>query len=83
MDSSWQRKEAEGTPHKQLRTPTTPMTALLANTPAQAETMLYTLARAAADIRLHVNSDNKEYICFNQRGDIATLNGRSLTSSPT
>ena len=26
MVSSWQRKEAEGTPHKLLRTQTTPMT---------------------------------------------------------
>ena len=26
MASSWQRKEAEGTPQKQLPTPTTPMT---------------------------------------------------------
>ena len=27
---------------------------------------------------LHVNADKTEFICFNQRGDIFTLNGRSL-----
>ena len=51
---------------------------LLANTPAQAETLLYGLEWAAADIGLHVNADKTEYVCFNQRGDIFTLNGSSL-----
>ena len=41
--------------------------ALLANTPAQAETQLHSLERAAAGIGLHVNADKTEYICFNQK----------------
>ena len=52
--------------------------ALLANTPAQAETMLYSLEWAAAGIGLHVKTDKMEYMCFNQRSDISTLNGSSL-----
>ena len=52
--------------------------ALLANTPTQAETMLYSLKWAAAGISLHVNVDKTEYMCFNQRGNISTLNGTSL-----
>ena len=52
--------------------------AILANTRAQAETLLHSLERAACDIGLYVNADKTEYICFNQRGDISTLNGSSL-----
>ena len=52
--------------------------ALLANTPAQAETLLYSLEWAVGDIGLHVNADKMEYMCFNQRGDISTLKGRPL-----
>ena len=52
--------------------------ALLANTPAQAETLLHSLELAVADIGPHVNADKTEYMCFNQRGDISTLNGSSL-----
>ena len=52
--------------------------ALLANTHAQAETLLHSLERAAAGIGLHVNAHKTEYICFNQRGNISTLNGSSL-----
>ena len=52
--------------------------ALLANTPAQAETLLHSLEQAAAGISLHVNADKREYMCFNQRGNISTLNGSSL-----
>ena len=51
---------------------------LLANTPTQAETQLHSLERAAADIGLHVNAHKTEYMCFNQRGNISTLNGSSL-----
>ena len=51
---------------------------LLANTPTQAKTLLHGLEQAAAGIGLHVNTDKMEYMCFNQRGDIATLNGSSL-----
>ena len=52
--------------------------ALLANSPTQAETLLHSLERTAAGIDLHVNADKTEYMCFNQRGDISTLNGSSL-----
>ena len=54
------------------------MTALLANAPAQAETLLHSLERAAAGIGLHFNAHQTEYMCFNQTGDISTLNGSSL-----
>ena len=45
--------------------------AILANTPAQAETPLHSLERAAAGIGLHVNTYKTEYMCFNQTGDIS------------
>ena len=44
--------------------------ALLANTPAQLETLLHSLERVAGGIGLHVNANKTEYMCFNQRGDI-------------
>ena len=52
--------------------------AILANTPAQAETLLHSLERAAASIGLYVNAHKTEYMCFNQTGDISTLGGGSL-----
>ena len=52
--------------------------ALLANAPAQAETLLHSLEQASAGIGLHVNAHKIEYMCFNQTGDISTLNGSSL-----
>ena len=52
--------------------------ALLANTPAQVETLLHCLERTAAGISLHVNADKMEYLCFDQKVDIFTLNGSSL-----
>ena len=48
--------------------------ALLANTPAQA----HNLERAAGGISLHVNTGKTEFMCFNQRSEISTRNGRSL-----
>ena len=51
---------------------------LLANTPNQAETLLHSLERAAAGIELHVNAHKTEFMCFNQKGDISTLDGTSL-----
>ena len=50
--------------------------AILANTPTQAETLLHSLERAAGG--LHVNAHKTEYMCFNQTGDISTLDGTSL-----
>ena len=52
--------------------------ALLANTTAQAETLLHSLKQTAASIGLHVNANQTEYMCFNQTGDISTLNGSPL-----
>ena len=51
---------------------------ILANTPNQAETLLHSLEWAAAGIGLHVNAHKTEYMCFNQTGDISTLEGTSL-----
>ena len=55
-----------------------PITAILAITPNQAETLLHSLEQAAAGIGLHVNAHKTEYMCFNQIGDISTLDGSSL-----
>ena len=52
--------------------------AILANTPKQAETLLHSLERAAAGIGPHVNEHKTEYMCFNQIGDITTLDGTPL-----
>ena len=52
--------------------------ALLANTPNQEETLLHSLERAAAGIGLHVNAHKTEYMCYNQTGNITTLDGASL-----
>ena len=52
--------------------------AMLANTPNQAETLLHSLERAAAGIGLHVNAYKTEYMCYNQTGDISTLDGTPL-----
>ena len=52
--------------------------ALLANAPAQAETQLHSLEWAAAGIGLYVNAHKMEYMCFNQTGNISTLNGSVL-----
>ena len=54
------------------------MTALLPNPPAQAETLLHSLERAAAGIGLDINAHKMEYMCFNQTGDIYTLGASSL-----
>ena len=52
--------------------------AILANTPNQAETLLHSLERAAAGIGFHVNAHKTEYMCYNQTGDISTLDGTPL-----
>ena len=52
--------------------------AFLANTPNQAETLLRSLEGAPAGIGLHVNAHKTEYMCYNQTGNIATLDGASL-----
>ena len=52
--------------------------AILANTPNKAETQLHSLERAAAGIVLHVNAHETEYMCYNQAGEITTLDGTLL-----
>ena len=53
--------------------------AILANTPNQAETLLHSLEQAtAASIGLYVNAHKTEYMCYNQTGDISTLDGTPL-----
>ena len=52
--------------------------AILANTLDQAETLLHSLERAAANIGLYVNAHKTEYMCYNQTGDISTLEGTPL-----
>ena len=52
--------------------------AILANTPDQAETLLHSLERAAANIGLYVNAHKTEYMCYNQTEDISTLEGTPL-----
>ena len=52
--------------------------ALLANRPNKAETLLHSLERATAGIGHHVNAHKTEYMCYNQTGDISTLDGTTL-----
>ena len=72
------KKEAEYTPHKLLREQTTLMTQRFWQIHPQAESLLHTLEWVAGGIGLHVNTDKTEYTCFNQRGDISTLNSGPL-----
>ena len=51
---------------------------LLANISTQPKTLLHSQECTAAGVGLHVNAHKMEYMCFNQRGDISTLNGSSL-----
>ena len=52
--------------------------AILANAPAQAETLLQSLEQAIAGIGLQVNAHKTEFMCFNQTDVISTLNGSTL-----
>ena len=52
--------------------------AILANTLNQDETQLHILEEAITGISVHVNAHKMEYMCFNQTGDISTLDGSSL-----
>ena len=52
--------------------------AVLGNSLNEAETLLHSLERATTTIGLHVNAHKTEYICYNQTGDISTLDGTSL-----
>ena len=46
--------------------------------PNQAETLLHSLERAAVGIALHVNAHKTENMCYNQTGDITTLDRTPL-----
>ena len=48
--------------------------ALLAYSPTKADTLQHSLEQAAGGIGFHINADETEYMCFNQRDDIHTLN---------
>ena len=50
---------------------------LLANSPTQTKTLLHSQERTTGDIGPHVNADKTEYMCFNQRGDVSTLNAET------
>ena len=52
--------------------------AILANTHNQAETLLHSLEQAAAGIALDINAHKTEYMCYNQTGDISTLDRTPL-----
>ena len=79
MISCWQRKKSWRYPAQTIMdVDYADDIVLQANTPAQAETLLHGLEWAAAGIGLHINTDKMEYMCFNQGGDISTLNGSSL-----
>ena len=58
--------------------------AFLANTPAQAESQLHSPEQVAGGIRLYMNTNKTESMCFKQEGAIST-SGRPLkfTSSHT
>ena len=48
------------------------------NTPNQAKTLLHSLEWVTAGIGLHVNAHKTEYMCYNQTGNISTLDRTSL-----
>ena len=50
----------------------------MVNAAARTETLLHSLDRAAAGNRAHVYAHKTKYMCFNQTGDISTLNGSTL-----
>ena len=39
---------------------------------------MQSLEQAAGGVGLYVNANKTEYMCFNQKGDISTLNGGSI-----
>ena len=68
------KKRSRTTPQKQLPTPTTQRYWQIHPTKPKH----YSLEQAAAGIGLHVNAHKTEYMCFNQTGDISTLEETSL-----
>ena len=79
MASNWRRKEAESSPATTITDADyADDIAILANTPDQTKTLLHSLEQAAASIGLYVHADKTEYMCYNQTGDIFTLEGTPL-----
>ena len=79
MASNWQRTKSRRYPAKTITDADyADDIAILANTPNQDETLLHSLERAAAGIDLTVNAHKTEYMCYNQTGDISTLDRTSL-----
>ena len=52
--------------------------ALLVNTPTRAESLLHSLQQAARGIGFNDNADKTDYMCFNNKKDIPTLNDGTL-----
>ena len=52
--------------------------ALISDTIAEAEALLYILERAAGDVGLYVNAGKTEFMCFNQEGSMKTVAGKPL-----
>ena len=61
-------------PHERLRMRTTLMTYHLWPHTHPGKFLLYSLEREAGGIGLHVNAEKTEFMGFNQRNDISTLN---------
>ena len=51
---------------------------VLANTPAQDESLLHSLEQVAEGIDFSMNSNKTEFKCFNQEGTVFTLSGKPL-----
>ena len=56
---------------------------LLANTPAQTDSLLHRLKQEARHIDISVNSDKEEFTCFKQDEAISTLNGKEFVEQFT
>ena len=52
--------------------------AFLANTTAQAESLLHSLKQAARGIGLYVNANKTKFTCFKQEGATFTLSGKPV-----
>ena len=52
--------------------------ALLANTSAQAKSLLHSLKQVTKVIDLYMNTDKTEFMCFRQDDAISTLNNKPL-----
>ena len=79
LHSTNQRKQFQTDKEKMQKVPCkNNYIVVLANVPSQAETLLHCLEQAVAGIGLHVNAHKTEYMCFNQTGNISTLNSSSL-----